>query len=91
METESNRPITRQLYHQTYISYPLEITFVCHLIQPYMNKSFAQAVGIEPTRRSFGDLTDTLSVTCMLFEFRVGFEPTRTFVIGFADQPNQPL
>lgn len=47
METESNRPITRQLYHQTYISYPLEITFVCHLIQPYMDKSFARHSELE--------------------------------------------
>jgi hypothetical protein len=31
-----------------------------------IGKSFAQTVGIEPTRRGFGDLTDTLSVTCIL-------------------------
>ena len=47
MGTESNRPITRRLYRQTYISYPLKITFVCHLIQPYMNKSFARHQRIE--------------------------------------------
>ena len=28
---------------------------------------FAQTVGIEPTRRGFGDLTDTLSVTRLLY------------------------
>ena len=37
-----------------------------------IGKSFAQTVGIEPTRRGFGDLTDTLSVTCiLLLKFKI--------------------
>ena len=46
-----------------YGPYSQEVTFVCRLIQPYMDKSSVRTVGIEPTRRGFGDLTDTLSVT----------------------------
>ena len=43
------------------------VVFVIVFCSLKLPKNIAQTVGIEPTRRGFGDLTDTLSVTRLLY------------------------